>query len=79
MLESVHHKKPICLELVQIVLPSLKRTSDFLAGNSPSLSMLKFMDIVLSDIQILFHERRQKQPAQQATVMSNLTETEQQF
>ena len=41
--------------------------------------MLKFMDIVLSDIQILFHERRQKQPAQQATVMSNLTETEQQF
>lgn len=52
------------MDVVQIIMPSLHRTSEFLAANSPSLSMLKFLDIVLSDIYILFHERRQKQPAQ---------------
>jgi hypothetical protein len=67
--ESIPHKKAIKsgvvpMDVVQIIMPSLDRTSEFLAANSPSLSMLKFLDIVLSDIYILFHERRQKQPAQ---------------
>lgn len=32
-------------------MPSLRRTSEYLKGNSPNLSMLKFLDIVLADLQ----------------------------
>lgn len=43
-------------------MPSLERTNHFLAANnSPSLPMLKFLDIVLSDIYILGVERRNHQ------------------
>ena len=48
------------LNVVQIVMPSLRRTNEFLKSNSPSLPMLKFMDIVLSDIQLYAHERKNK-------------------
>ena len=39
------------LSIVQIIMPSLKRTNDFLQQHSPSLPMLKFLEIVLNDIQ----------------------------
>ena len=32
------------------MMPSLRRTNEFLKSNSPSLPMLKFMDIALGDI-----------------------------
>ena len=38
------------LNVVHIMMPSLRRTNEFLKTNSPSLPMLKFMEIVLSDI-----------------------------
>ena len=48
------------LNVIQIVMPSLRRTNEFLKSNSPSLPMLKFMDIVLADIQLTAHERKSK-------------------
>ena len=41
-------------------MPSLRRTNDFLKENSPSLPMLKFLDVTLSDVQICAHERKSK-------------------
>ena len=38
------------LSVVHIMMPSLRRTNEFLKHNSPSLPMLKFMDIALGDI-----------------------------
>lgn len=32
------------------MFPSLQRASDFMAGSSPNLSMLKFLDLVLNDM-----------------------------
>ena len=48
------------LNIVQIVMPSLHRTNEFLQAHSPSLPMLKFLEIVLTDIQIFTHERKTK-------------------
>ena len=42
------------LNLVQVMMPTLERTSDFLFGNSPSLPMLKFLEIVLTDVSNYF-------------------------
>lgn len=38
------------LDIASIMLPSLQRASDFMVGNSPNLSMLKFLDLVLTDM-----------------------------
>jgi len=38
------------LNLALVMMPTLERTSDFLFGNSPSLPMLKFLEIVLTDV-----------------------------
>lgn len=37
------------LDIVQVLMPSMQRVCKFLEGNSPSLPMLKFLDIALSD------------------------------
>jgi hypothetical protein len=37
------------MDISQVMMPSLKRASDFMANNSPTLSMLKFLDLVLAD------------------------------
>jgi hypothetical protein len=42
------------LNLVQLMMPTLERTSEFLLGNSPSLSMLKFLEITLTDMTAYF-------------------------
>jgi hypothetical protein len=42
--------KRLDLDILQIMIPILKRTTDYLKNHSPSLSMLKFLDIVLRDI-----------------------------
>lgn len=42
--------KRLDLDVLQIMIPILKRTTDFLGNNSPSLSMLKFLEIVLRDV-----------------------------
>jgi hypothetical protein len=42
------------LNLVQVMMPTLERTSDFLFGNSPSLPMLKFLEITLTDVTSYF-------------------------
>ena len=39
-------------------MPSLQRASDFMAGNSPSLSMLKFLDLVLNDMVRVFQKNQ---------------------
>jgi hypothetical protein len=36
------------------MMPTLERTSGFLQGNSPSLSMLKFLETTLNDIMQYF-------------------------
>jgi hypothetical protein len=38
------------LDITTVMFPSLQRASDFMAGNSPNLSMLKFLDMVLADM-----------------------------
>jgi hypothetical protein len=43
-------------------MPSLQRTSDYLKGNSPNLSMLKFLDIVLTDLQKCYSRQQKVQP-----------------
>jgi hypothetical protein len=40
--------------MVSVMLPSLKRTCEYLRENSPNLSMLKFLDIVLTDFSRVF-------------------------
>ena len=42
--------KRVDIDILQIMIPILQRTSDYLKSNSPSLSMLKFLEIVLRDI-----------------------------
>jgi len=42
--------KRLDLDMLQIMIPILKRTTDYLSSNSPSLSMLKFLEIVLRDV-----------------------------
>ena len=49
------------LNVVQIIMPTLRRTNDFLTCNSPSLPMLKFLEITLSDIQMIAHDKKSKQ------------------
>jgi hypothetical protein len=54
---SLNSKQPeyeVDLNLVNVMLPTLERTSEYLEGNSPSLPMLKFLEIVLSDIASYF-------------------------
>lgn len=55
------------LNVLQIVMPSLRRTNEFFKSNSPSLPMLKFLDIVLSDVYLMALERKSKATAQQQT------------
>lgn len=42
--------KRVDIDLLQIMIPILQKTTDYLKQNSPSLSMLKFLDMVLRDI-----------------------------
>lgn len=49
VLENLPPKR-VDIDLLQIMIPILQRTTEFLKNNSPSLSMLKFLDIVLRDI-----------------------------
>jgi len=49
VLENLPPKR-IDIDLLQIMIPILQRTTEFLRTNSPSLSMLKFLEIVLRDI-----------------------------
>lgn len=49
VLENLPPKR-IDIDLLQIMIPILQRTTDFLKSNSPSLSMLRFLDLVLRDI-----------------------------
>lgn len=64
------------LSIVQIVMPSLRRTNEFLKYNSPSLPMLKFLDLTLTDIQISAHDRKSKQQNLQLSPTSNQDEQE---
>jgi hypothetical protein len=43
--------KKVDIDILQIIIPILQRTSEYLRQNSPTQSMLKFLDIVLKDIQ----------------------------
>lgn len=49
MLENLPPRK-IDIDILQIIIPILQRTSEYLRQNSPTQSMLKFLDIVLLDI-----------------------------
>lgn len=42
--------KRVDIDLLQIMIPILQKTTDYLKSNSPSLSMLKFLEMVLRDI-----------------------------
>ena len=42
--------KRIDIDILQIMIPILQKTTEYLKNNSPSLSMLKFLEIVLRDI-----------------------------
>jgi hypothetical protein len=42
--------KKVDIDIVQIIIPILQRTADYLQNNSPSLSMIKFLEITLQDI-----------------------------
>ena len=48
------------MSLISIIMPSLERTNDFLATNSPSLPMLRYLDIVLSDIYLVVMDRKKR-------------------
>lgn len=50
------------LDIVSVIFPSLQRASDFMADNSPSLSMIKFLDIVLSDMLRHYQKNQRTQP-----------------
>ena len=56
VLESMPPGK-VDLDIISIMMPSLERTCDFLEGNSPSLQMLKFLDIVLTDVISIFNQK----------------------
>jgi len=49
VLESIPKGK-FQLDIIKVIMPSIQRVSDFLEANSPSLPMLKFLEIALSDI-----------------------------
>lgn len=49
VLENLPPKR-VDIDLLQIMIPILQRTTEFLKNNSPSLNMLKFLDIVLRDL-----------------------------
>jgi len=51
--------KTVDLDIVQILMPSLERVCNFLEGNSPSLHMLKFLDIALTDISMFYMQKQQ--------------------
>ena len=42
--------KKVDIDILQIIIPILQRTSEYIRHNSPTQSMLKFLDIVLQDI-----------------------------
>jgi len=42
--------KKVDIDILQIIIPILQRTSEYLRHNSPTQSMLKFLDIALTDI-----------------------------
>ena len=42
--------KKVDIDILQIMIPILQRTTEYLKNNSPSLSMMKFLDLVLGDI-----------------------------
>lgn len=44
--------KKVDIDILQIIIPILQRTSEYLRQNSPTQSMLKFLDIVLTDIRL---------------------------
>lgn len=44
--------KKVDIDILQIIIPILQRTSEYLRENSPTQSMLKFLDIVLTDIKV---------------------------
>ena len=49
VLENLPPKK-VDLDILQIMIPILQKTTEYLKNNSPSLNMLKFLDLVLRDI-----------------------------
>lgn len=49
VLENLPPKK-VDIDILQIIVPILERTSEYLRQSSPTQSMLKFLDIVLQDI-----------------------------
>jgi hypothetical protein len=51
VLENLPPKK-VDIDILQIIIPILQRTSEYLRQSSPTQSMLKFLDIVLKDIQV---------------------------
>jgi hypothetical protein len=51
VLENLPPKK-VDIDILQIIIPILQRTSEYLRQNSPTQSMLKFLDIVLQDIKL---------------------------
>ncbi len=38
------------LDIISVIFPALQRTSDYIKENSPNLSMIKFLDLVLTDM-----------------------------
>ena len=44
--------RKVDIDIIQIISPILHRTSEYLRHNSPSQSMLKFLDIVLQDVKL---------------------------
>ena len=61
VLESLPRGK-FALDIVKVLMPSLERVCAFLEGNSPSLAMLKFLEIALGDIQAFFVSKGKGQP-----------------
>ena len=51
VLENLPPKR-VDIDLLQIMIPILQRTTEYLKNNSPSLHMLKFLDIVLKDLKL---------------------------
>jgi hypothetical protein len=49
VLENLPPKK-VDIDILQIIIPILQRTSEYLRSNSPSLPKLEFLEIVLHDI-----------------------------
>lgn len=49
VMDSLPPKK-LDIDILQIIIPILQRTSDYLKSSSPTQSMLKFLDLTLADI-----------------------------